>query len=160
VIFFVLAACSAPDAGPGTTVIAPEDVSTPWDDAYAEADGIGGIFPMEARVLSADGEWLAGVRVSVLSGWDGALVLEPTPGGAATLLDARTGEPHALGACGEEAARGCTWLEGISDAQARFRFDVFVDVAPDSGAKVPVFIAAGDDVVSVEITLDTGIVVH
>ena len=159
-IFLALAACAVPDAGPGATVLTPGDVSAPWEEAYAEADDIGGIFPMEARVLGTDGQWLSGVRVSVLSGWDGALILERAARGAPRLLDARTGDSHAMGACADENAAGCTWLEGATDDQGSFRFDVFVDIAPDSGAKVPVFIAAGDDVVSVEITLDTGVVVH
>jgi hypothetical protein len=159
-IWLLLAGCGTPEAAPGSTVLAPDDVSALWDESYAEADEIGGLFPMEALVLGPDGESLAGVRVSVLSGWDGALVLDREATGPRRLLDARSGESYALGACGESAGAGCNWIEGETNADGTFRFNVFLDVAPDSGAKVPVFIAAGADVVSVEITLDTAVVVH
>lgn len=159
-IALLLAACSAPEAAPGSTVLTPDDVSAPWDEAYAEADDIGGLFPMEALVLGPEGDALEGVRVSVLSGWDGALVLDRSASGVPRLLDARTGEARALGACGESSGAGCNWLEGVTSSDGSFQFDVFLDVAPDNGAKVPVFIASGDDVVSVEITLDTAVVVH
>ncbi len=159
-ILLVVAACSAPEAGPGATVIAPDDVSAPWDEAYAESDDIGGLFPMEARVLSAEGVWLDGVHVSVLSGWDGALILPRAARGEPRLLDARSDQLVAVGSCGESSGHGCNWLEGITDQEGTFRFDVFVDVAPDSGAKVPVFISSGHDVVSVEISLDMAVVVH
>jgi len=160
VIFVLLLACSAPEAAPGSTVLTPDDVSAPWDEAYAEADDIGGLFPMEALVLGPEGDPLDGVRVSVLSGWDGALVLERSVAGEPRLFDARTGESRALGACGSSGGAGCNWLEGVTNPEGAFQFDVFLDVAPDNGAKVPVFIASGDEVVSVEITLDTAVVVH
>jgi hypothetical protein len=159
-IVLLLLACGAPEAGPGATVLPPDDVVAAWDEAYAEADDMGGIFPMQARVIGPDGDWLAGVRISVVSGWDGALVLPADAEGEPVLLDARTGDAHALGSCADQHRAGCTWLEGATDAEGLFRFVLFVDLAPDSGAKVPVFVSSGSDIVSVEVTLDSTVVVQ
>lgn len=160
-ISLLLAACATPEAEPGSVVLPTDDVSENWDVAYAEADDVGGTFPMEALVLGPDGLPAAGVRASVLSGWDGAVVLQAGTRGGTLGLDVRTGELKDLGSCAAGvAASGCSWLQLVTDEEGRIRFDVFVDVAPDSGASVPIFISSGDDVASVEIELTDPLVVH
>ena len=154
----ILAGCSAPDAERGSIVLPPDDVAAPWDDAYADDDDLGGRFPMGALVLGPDGVPAVGVRVGVLSGWDGAEVTPVDARGGRVVLDVRTNEVVELGACG--AALVCTWLELVTNADGRVEFDVFVDVAPESGASVPLFISAADDVASVDIELVDAIVVH
>ena len=155
----LLLACAPPDAEPGSIVLAPPDASELWDEAYADSDAIGGRFPMEAVVIGPDGAPAVGVRVSVLSGWDGASVRLPGLTADAAVLDVRTNEVIELGPCGG-GATDCTWLELVSSSAGRISFDVFVDVAPDSGASVPIFISAGGDVASVEIEFVDSLVVH
>ncbi len=158
-IALLLAACAPPDAEPGSIVLAPADTAEPWEEAYADEDDIGGRFPMEAVVLGPGGAPAVGVRVSVLSGWDGASVRLLGKPADSTALDVRTNEVIELGSCGG-GATDCTWLELVSTATGRISFDVFVDVAPDSGASVPIFISAGGDVASVEIEFVDALVVH
>ncbi len=157
-IALVLAGCGAPEAEPGSIVLPPDDFAEPWDDAYADDDDIGGRFTMGAQVLGPDGLPAVGVRVGVLSGWDGAEVAPAEARGGRLVLDIRTNEVLELGACG--AAVACTWLELVTNADGRIDFDVFVDVAPESGASVPLFISAADDVASVDIELVDVVVVH
>ncbi|MSQ02798.1 MAG: hypothetical protein EXR71_13060 [Myxococcales bacterium] len=155
----LFAACAAPDAEPGSVVLPPPDAAEPWDEAYTDDDDIGGRFPMEAVVIGPDGAPAVGVRVSVLSGWDGASVRLPGSTAVTTVLDVRTNEVIDLGPCGG-GATDCTWLELVSSGAGRISFDVFVDVAPNSGGSVPVFISAGGDVASVEIEFVDALVVH
>ncbi|GDX78580.1 hypothetical protein LBMAG42_03910 [Deltaproteobacteria bacterium] len=157
-IALIFSGCSTPDAEPGSIVLPPEDLAAPWDDAYADDDDIGGRFAMGAQVLGPDGLPAVGVRVGVLSGWDGAEVSPVDARGGRLVLDVRTNEVLELGTCG--AALVCTWLELVTNVDGRVDFDVFVDVAPESGASVPLFISAADDVASVDIELVDSIVVH
>lgn len=160
-ILAALVACTPPEALPGSIVLPPEDVSEAWDEAYAEADEVGGTFHFEAVVLDPDGLPEPGVRASVLSGWDGAIVLPAAARGEPLGLDVRTGDAQALAGCtAGSAPAGCAWLQLVTAADGRIEFDVFVDVAPDSGASVPIFIASGDDVASLEIELADPVVVH
>lgn len=158
-IQLLLLACAVPEAEPGSVVLVDDDQSEPWDVAYEVADDVGGLFPMEAVVVGPDGLPAAGVRVSVLSGWDGATVRVRQPGAGLFALDVRSNEVVELGAC-STAPSGCTWLELITSSEGKVNFAVFVDVAPDSGASVPVFITAGDDVASVELEFADAVVVH
>jgi len=160
-ILTILAACTVPDAEPGSIVLPPDDVAEVWDEAYAEPDEVGGTFHFEAVVLGADGAPEAGVRASVLSGWDGAALLAPGARGGPLALDVRSGEVQELAGCAEaDAPSPCAWLQLVTGPDGRIAFDVFVDVAPDSGASVPIFISSGNDVASVEIELADPVVVH
>lgn len=158
-IALALLGCAVPEAEPGSVVLTEDDVLEPWDVAYEVADDIGGLFPMEALVVGPDGAPAAGVRVSVLSGWDGASVRAPRVAPGPLVLDVRSNDVVELGAC-PGAPGGCTWLEAVTSSEGRVAFSVFVDVAPDSGASIPIFITAGDDVASVEIEFADAVVVH
>jgi len=158
-VILALLACAAPDAEPGSVVLPGDDVVEPWDEAYADADDIGGLFPMSAWVVGPDGAAASGVRVSVLSGWDGATVRAPRAPVGALALDVRRNEVVELGHCAPGSS-ACTWLELVTGSDGRINFDVFVDDAPAVHAAVPLFISAGDDVAEVEIQFTAIAVVH
>ena len=156
--FLLLLACAPPEAEPGSMVLPSDDIAEPWDEAYAVADDVGGRFTLGAQVIGPDGQPAAGVREGVLSGWDGAQLVPHGEVHGTLVLDVRANEVFEIGPCG--AGSTCMWLEQLTGADGEVQFDVFLDLSPDSGSSVPIFISSGDDVASVDIELVDAVVVH
>ena len=151
-MMLILLGCAPNEAEPGSRVYLPDDLYVPWSEAFVEADDIGEVFPIDLLVLSPDGNPAAGVRVVVTAGWDGASLHAADADAAATraVWDVGSGRARDLRASAPGRRANCTYLELVTGSDGRAMVDAFVDVAPDSGASVSFYAAAGDHVGSVE----------
>lgn len=170
----LLLACAPADAEYGSTLIAAANIEVPWNDAYADVDGTGSLFDLQAAVLDPDGLPASEVRVEVTSGWGEAWVL---PDGGARVAPGAPCEDLTNCEAWFDIERS-TWMEVrtpvpmfgaadnprqsyqsmVTDAAGIADFQVFVDTVPDSGASIPIFVSIEVETESFEIAVDDDVV--
>lgn len=171
----LLAACAPLEAESGSVLLLPDDLHLTWSDAYADEDGVGAMFWLDAEVLDPDGGPAGFVRADVTSGWRGAWVLpadavRPAEDGAACVEpcevwtsadDGRAWEVRpwsGLRASWADDEVRRSYLADQTDAEGNLAFAVFVDFMPDTGASVPIYVSIAVETGSIEVSVQDVVV--